>query len=775
MSSAGLPPSDRRGGGWPSLEDVLGSTYALPRRMNWRLRALMAMALLGCVLVFGLARWLSTQPVLPLDLIATADGKLIVSGPAPAALHGAEGHTVLDLHAAPASKDSNHQLHQAPMSTAVLPHSTRWISDPVARTLGQAQWHGLWALQENAAAAGHALQLRLEGQPDLPIDILPMGWSRLGPVFWVLCALALMLMGVGSAVLLAAPQWRTASFAMLAMSQSAQLLLLATGLSLGVFRPDWFVNFEFKAHVALDLVCAATVLKLAALHPRRVSGWAGWSVLGWAAALALWQLHGHLASTASWWWIQLGWMAMLAGATLLLSASHRAKPHPLGLLLRRFALVTLLTWSLLSLAVWLGLPRPDMQLNLATYGVITWHVFAALEVMLAPYLSRSRQILQEFSLLAAGSTVAGSLDLLFVAVFSLGPFASMTLSLFLAFGVYLLVRRWLMTHLPGRDAISMERLFQRMYRIAREVARRPDTLRNSLVDLMREVFDPLQVNLVEGQAKYSTTRGNGSVLLVPLPVLQPAPRQEILVLKHSHKGQRLFTSDDARLAQRIVEQLHRAMSFDKAVEQGRSEERLRIAQDLHDDIGARLLTLMYQAPNADIEEYIRHTIQDLKTLTRGLAAQSHGLAEAASEWKRDISQRLGVAHCDLVWHMDADTDLLLTMVQWSSLTRIVRELVSNTISHAKANEVEIRLSLLQDQLTLSVSDNGSGRNPAAWSHGLGLGGVRKRVKQLGGSVRWVEVEPKGIRCEVVVSSFSGSASTHQTSGAHAGADSQFSH
>jgi signal transduction histidine kinase len=350
----------------------------------------------------------------------------------------------------------------------------------------------------------------------------------------------------------------------------------------------------------------------------------------------------------------------------------------------------------------------------------------------------------------------------------------MTLSLFFSFGLYLIIRRWVMTRLPGRDPLTMERLFQRLYRIAREVERRPDTLDASLMRLMRELFDPLEVTLVPGEVAHSSLRGNGSVLLVPIPTwgARPAAVKHVLVLKHSHKGQRLFTSEDARLAERVMEQLHRALSFDQAVEQGRSEERLRIAQDLHDDIGARLLTLMYQAPNAEIEEYIRHTIQDLKTLTRGLAAQSHSLSEAGGEWKRDLSQRLSAARCELDWQMFQDTDMTLTMVQWSALTRILRELVSNAISHAKSNHVKVRIRLENDHLTLSVEDNGIGREPAKWSHGLGLGGVRKRVKQLGGSVRWLEAEPKGIRCEVVVESFSGSSlltGTHQT-GTHPGVE-----
>ena len=84
--------------------------------------------------------------------------------------------------------------------------------------------------------------------------------------------------------------------------------------------------------------------------------------------------------------------------------------------------------------------------------------------------------------------------------------------------------------------------------------------------------------------------------------------EQTLVLRFSQRGQRLFTEEDARLADRIVEQLKRAVAFDQAVERGRSEERSRIAQDLHDDIGARLLTLMYQASNPEQEDYIRATM-----------------------------------------------------------------------------------------------------------------------------------------------------------------------
>ena len=164
---------------------------------------------------------------------------------------------------------------------------------------------------------------------------------------------------------------------------------------------------------------------------------------------------------------------------------------------------------------------------------------------------------------------------------------------------------------------------------------------------------------------------------------------------------------------------------------------------------------MYQAQSAEMEDYLRHTLQDLKTLTRGLAASNHLLSHAAAEWKSDLTHRLQAAGVRLDWTLTFDVDLQLTVVHWSAFTRILRELVSNVIAHAQASRIEIEFKLEGDRIELTITDDGIGRNPRAWSHGLVLGGVRKRVKQLGGSVEWVEAVPCGIRCQVVLSDLTG--------------------
>jgi signal transduction histidine kinase len=739
-----------------TLEEALQAAERPPKWIGWRLRALVVIVLLGLLSIASIAHWLSTQARLPMTLRATPEGQVKLSAAITPTLQRLEGQTLEGLRLETRDAQGQSTVWSAPVEVLALQKSARWVPSSRERAAMMGLHQRLDDLAQSLPPEGGAVTLELQNQPDEPVLVAPRGWQGLTPIFWLLSALSLVLLGVGAVVLLAGLQWRNAAFMALVLSQAGQLMLIAVESNLDIFAPPWFLKMDCTLRMALDLISAAAMIQVAVLHPRPLRQWPVFAMGGWTLALVVGMSLTQLGSGNWWPWLQATTSGMVLITLWLMHLAYRQSPHPFTLVLGRFTAITLGCWVLLSVAIATHGDRPDMQLNLATFGVMTWHVFFASQLLLSPYLTRSKQILQEFSLLAASSTVAASLDLIFVAVFSLGQFTSMTLSLFLSFGVYLSVRRWVMTHLLSRDSLSTERLFERLYRIARELERQPERINELMGRLMRELFDPLESAVVKGEVLASSVRGNGGLLLVNLPHLhaEPGAGAQVLVLRHANKGRRLFTSEDARLATRIMEQLQRVLSFDRAVEQGRSEERLRIAQDLHDDIGARLLTLMYQAPNPDIEDYIRHTLQDLKTLTRGLSVQGQTLVDAASEWKRDISHRLQAARAELEWSATFDQNIALTVVQWSALTRILRELVNNTISHAKAKKVSIHIVLKDDRLTMHIRDDGGGRQPEAWSHGLGLGGVRKRTKQLGGTVTWSEIDLVGIACEVVVENFS---------------------
>jgi len=743
--SAGLP--DRRAPGENFRDSVfsdrsLDGSASMSRWMGWRLRLLVAFALIGCVGLLLLARELAAP--LHIDASWRAD---------------ARGH--VELVASPEPLLRPHigkqlvQLGGQPLDALALQRSSRWLTDDAERVHHR-------DLHERLFAAVQHENVTLRFSDGSAVELQPhqRGFVGLPVMFWALCGLALVLYLVAMVVALAKPSSRNLIYAVMALCQAGNLLLIAVESTVDFGLPPPLPRLDMPARMAFDLLTAAAMVNAVCLHPRRLPG-AGLIALGaWAVAAILSVLAALGLLAAVWWWAQGGMIVMGLLSIALLSWSYRIEPHPFAVVLRRFGIVTLVTLVLLTAAVALSADLTGASYaTISATGSLAWYVFLASLLLLVPFMSRSQQVMREFSLLAAISTVATSLDLLFVAVFSLGQFASLTLSLFVSLGVYSGARQWILNQLLGSSMLTTERMFEQLYRIAREVEAHPERTPALLAQLLRDLFEPMEVSLSERQSSLTRVAGDGSTLLVPVPALSgdKATSRGSITIRFAHRGRRLFTHDDARLTDRIVEQLRRAVAFDKAVEQGRSEERMRLAQDLHDDIGARLLTLMYKAQSPEMEEYVRHTLQDLKTLTRGLAAPSHRLSHAAAEWKADLTQRLAAAHVALGWSCNFDDDLLLTVVQWSALTRVLRELVSNAIAHAQAQRVDIEFTLAADQLQLTVSDNGNGRNPRAWSHGLGLGGVRKRVKQLGGAVEWREVAPRGISCRVTIHDWSARA------------------
>lgn len=721
-------------------------------RMGWQLCLMVGMHMLLVMGVIASSWWLTKQVHAPWTVHATAAKLIALDTSEVEALAPYQGWHIQGLQ-----QDDG---LMTPLDARVLVPGMRWsLNREDADTFRQQrQALNLWLKQWQLSAQQKTLDLVLshgdQSPVTVPVRMAPKGWHQLGWSYWLLTLLALTVVSAGLTMMVRRPQWRNAAFLTLTLAQGVHIYLMAIGNTMGMFAPWSFVVWESGLLAGADIATGAALIQVAAWHPGRMARASWITAGGWFMALCLGLISMSLPAPADWWVTHASPLLLVGLAIGVMAYSLKHSPHPIGLQLRRLTTLTLLTWAALMAAICLIDTPPDLRLGVMQYGFMVWHVFFAIQLVLAPYLSRTPPWLQELALLSASGTVASSLVLVLVAVFALNFFTTIALTLLLAMGSHVLIRRWVIADALNRDPNTTERLFERLYRMARELERRPDRLEDVMQGLMRELFDPRETDWLRSEIDHSEVKSHGSILLVPLPHVSTAHERKAFVLKHADKGRRLFTEADALLTDRIVDQIDRALRYDRAVEHGRSEERMRLAQDLHDDIGARLLTLMYQAPNPSIEEYIRHTLQDLKTLTRGLAVQSHTLADAASEWKRDVSHRLQVAQCEFDWHFASDQNPELSVVQWSALTRILRELVNNTISHAKASKVKVSLTLTEDCVRLLVSDNGIGKAPGNWTHGLGLGGVRKRVKQLGGQVTWHEVDGGGISCEVLVPQFS---------------------
>jgi signal transduction histidine kinase len=736
----------------------------------WR-RAAMGLFVGGLIVAaIAIVRALAAAPMLPAAFEFAADGG--VRATAAPGLPASEPRIVVRVTDA-----SGRGVEPA----ALVPGRTpRWEPRDAERQRQRQAEPRLARALAPAAAEGRVWRLEFEGGASLDVEAQARGVARLGAVFWVLLAIALVLLPWAGAALLAARSKAIALYFVMALAQGSSLVLLGAASVPGTGLHPWVATQGLAMHVLLDLATAAAGVHLFAIYPRpavepRTAAALG--AAGWLAAVALGAWFALAPPAGMWWWLQGTLLASAVAALALVVRGDRQGRHPFGGLLRRLGVAAFLVLVLVTAAVGTLATGGSVVDRGTTIGAVAagstkisavaagaWTLFFVSLLMLAPFGARSRTALREFAMLAGLAAVAASLDLLLVAGLDFAPLPSLLASAFVALALYAGARQWLLDRLLGRRLVTVERVFEQAYRAARDVQREPAQRRERLAALLAELFDPEEiVPLARGGGGPARVVSAGAALLVPIDEGEAAEdrgsRSAVppltLLLRFAARGRRLFAPEDARLAARVLEQVARAVAHDDAVERGRAEERRRIAQDLHDDIGARLLTLMYKAENRAMEEYLRHTLQDLKTLTRGLAAGPHSLADAAAEWKADLGQRFEVAGIACAFVLDADRDVMLTVGTWSALTRVLRELASNVMQHADAHRVEVRLVLRRGLFTLAFGDDGVGL-PEGWAPGaagLGTGGIRKRVRLLGGSVRWRRVEPRGTLCEVIVPDF----------------------
>ena len=113
-------------------------------------------------------------------------------------------------------------------------------------------------------------------------------------------------------------------------------------------------------------------------------------------------------------------------------------------------------------------------------------------MLLLPFVAHTRLLMREFALLAGVGIAATSLDLLFAGAFGLGDIASLTLALFIALGIYAALREWLLNQATARERLTTERMLEHLFRVAREVQARPQSVGEQLTGLLRELFAPLE-------------------------------------------------------------------------------------------------------------------------------------------------------------------------------------------------------------------------------------------------------------------------------------------
>jgi signal transduction histidine kinase len=199
------------------------------------------------------------------------------------------------------------------------------------------------------------------------------------------------------------------------------------------------------------------------------------------------------------------------------------------------------------------------------------------------------------------------------------------------------------------------------------------------------------------------------------------------------------------------------------VVQTQEEERRSISRELHDEVGQMLtglrmdLRALQKVHRSDPGSFdaridqtrvlLEQTLQSVRDIAMGLRPSmldDLGL-RAALEWQaRDFERRHEIA---VTLQIDADIDELPERHR-TNLYRIVQEALTNCARHARARQVNIRF--WQDAsglLRVAIEDDGVGLKDRTGA-GLGLIGIKERVRELGGKFQVVSMPERGTRVAV---------------------------
>jgi signal transduction histidine kinase len=172
------------------------------------------------------------------------------------------------------------------------------------------------------------------------------------------------------------------------------------------------------------------------------------------------------------------------------------------------------------------------------------------------------------------------------------------------------------------------------------------------------------------------------------------------------------------------------------VEKVTERERKRIAADLHDDLGAKLLTIVHTSDSERISTLAREALEEMRLSVRGLTGKPVRLIDALGDWRAEVVSRLGQAGIEADWSAPAEElPQTLSARAFVQTTRILREAVSNVIKHSGATHCSLSCDLADGDMQIVVRDNGNGipmELDGRLDRGHGMASMKHRAKQLQG-------------------------------------------
>lgn len=345
---------------------------------------------------------------------------------------------------------------------------------------------------------------------------------------------------------------------------------------------------------------------------------------------------------------------------------------------------------------------------------------------------------------AAGLIVV-AFDLVLVYFVNMAGNSALAVSLALSGWLYFPLRQLLWEKVGQRFSVSQDDALRELV----DTLFSAKTERQIIVTwpyLLGHTFKPLQLAASTKKVSEPVISDDGVRMLVPAFGADDMAQ----MLEFPEGGGRLFTRQDLRMTHLLHDLTLKALQGIRAREVGAEMERNRIMRDLHDDLGARLLDLVYASDNPVCRDIALAAIEDLRGLVDATSGESMKLDHLITNCEGEARTRLSEASFSLKWRLieERPSSMMVSARAVTNIMRTLREAITNVIRHAHADSVDVEWRVERKALVITITDNGVDTDPAEWVPGHGTRTIHTRMGDLGGKAVWRRNRLSGSRLEM---------------------------
>jgi signal transduction histidine kinase len=193
-------------------------------------------------------------------------------------------------------------------------------------------------------------------------------------------------------------------------------------------------------------------------------------------------------------------------------------------------------------------------------------------------------------------------------------------------------------------------------------------------------------------------------------------------------------------------------------------ERATISREVHDNLGPMLSItqmqigfLVEQTQASEQKELLvkmQSQVQEAINQCRNIAHMISSEVNSAKSFQTVLREQIAFinefGNIDIMLSIP-DNFPVIDPVKGTSLIRIFQELLVNTVRHAQATQVAIKIEKTSDYLFLSYQDNGKGFQMKLVTLGLGVQNITKRIEIIGGRQLWNELpSASGMNLQIMI-------------------------